>query len=113
VGIRRWTAAQLHRIRGSRTAAGPVATWVRRHIRGLRIGAVALAVLVFVFLTQPTGAAILVIAVILLIVLAVIEFLAGPAPVAAPAEPPPVAGPAEPPPSPRPAPEDADSRLVG
>ena len=113
VGIRRWTTAQLHRIRGRRTAAGPVATWVRRHIRGLRIGAVALAVLAFVFLTQPTGAAILVIAVILLIVLAVIEFLAGPASVAAPTEPPPVAGPAETPPSPRPAPEDTDSRLVG
>src|SRR4051794_1774722 len=112
VGIRRWTSGQLHRIRGGR-GTGPVGTWVRRHIRGLRIGAVALAVLVFVFLTQPTGVAILVLAVILLIVLAVIEFLAGPAPVAAPAEPPPVAGPAEPPPSPRPAPEDADSRLVG
>ena len=107
VGIRRWSAGQLHRIRGSRSAAGPVATWVRRHIRGLRIGAVALAVLVFVFLTQPTGAAILVIAAVLLLVLGVIEFLAGPA------EPPAVAGPVEPPPPPRRAPDDADSPLVG
>ena len=35
--------------------AGPVATWVTAHVRGLRIGAVALAVLVFVFLKEPTG----------------------------------------------------------
>ena len=76
----------------------------------------ALAVLFFVFLSQPTGVAILVLAVVLLLVLAAIEFLAGPAepaPVAAPTEPPPVAGSAEPPPVPRPAPDDADSRLVG
>jgi hypothetical protein len=78
VRIRRWTAERLHAIRGGRSAGGPVATWVRRHIKGLRIGAVALAVLTFVFLTQPTGAAILVIAFVLLVVLAVIEFLGGP-----------------------------------
>jgi hypothetical protein len=78
VRIRRWTAERLHAIRGGRSAGGPVATWVRRHIKGLRIGAVALAVLTFVFLTQPSGAAILVIASVLLVVLAVIEFLAGP-----------------------------------
>jgi hypothetical protein len=84
VGIRRWTAGQLHRIRGGPSASGPVATWVRGHVRGLRIGAVALAVLVFVFLSQPTGAAILIIATVLLLVLAVIEFLARPAPADAP-----------------------------
>jgi hypothetical protein len=39
---------------------------------------VALAVLTFVFLEQPTGAAILVIAALLLVVLAVIEFLGRP-----------------------------------
>jgi uncharacterized protein (DUF58 family) len=44
--------------------------------RGLRIGAVALAAVLFVFLPQPTGAAILLIAVGLLVVLAGIEFLA-------------------------------------
>jgi hypothetical protein len=48
---------------------------VRTHVRGLRIGAVALAVLAFVFLEQPTGAAILVIAALLLLALAIIEFL--------------------------------------
>jgi hypothetical protein len=48
------------------------------HLRGLRIGAVALAVLTFVFLEQPTAVAILVIATLLLVVLAVIEFLGRP-----------------------------------
>ena len=54
--------------------------WIRAHVRGLRIGAVALAVLAFVFLAQPTGVAILVIAALLLVALAVIEFLARPGP---------------------------------
>jgi hypothetical protein len=75
VRIRRSVAARLHGIRGGPAATGPVATFVRAHVRGLRIGAVALAVLVFVFLEQPTGAAILIIAALLLVVLAVIEFL--------------------------------------
>jgi hypothetical protein len=105
VGIRRWTSGHLHRIRGGPSAGGPVATWVHRHVRGLRIGAVALAVLTFVFLSQPTAVAILVIAVVLLLVLAVIEFLARPA-----AEAPPV-------PTPGPAPDSAgvspDSAGVG
>jgi hypothetical protein len=79
VRIRRWAAGQLHTIRGGPAATGPVATWVREHVRGLRIGAVAAAVLTFVFLEQPTGAAILVIAALLLVVLAVIEFLGRPA----------------------------------
>ena len=78
VRLRRWSAGRLHSIRGGPAAGGPVATWVRTHIRGLRIGAVLLAVLAFVFLDQPTGAAILVIAALLLVVLAVIEFLGRP-----------------------------------
>ncbi|MGZ4566655.1 MAG: hypothetical protein ACXVFZ_07460 [Blastococcus sp.] len=78
VRIRRWSAGQLHRIRGGPAAGGPVATWVGSHVRGLRIGAVALAVLVFVFMKEPTGVEILVLAVLLLLVLAVIEFLARP-----------------------------------
>ena len=78
VRIRRWSADRLHSIRGGPTPGGPVASWVRAHIRGLRIGAVMLAVLTFVFLEQPTGAAILVIAGVLLVVLAVIEFLGRP-----------------------------------
>jgi hypothetical protein len=79
VRIRRWTADRLHSIRGGPAAGGPIAGWVRAHIRGLRIGAVMLAVLAFVFMEQPTGATILVIAALLLVVLAVIEFLGRPA----------------------------------
>jgi hypothetical protein len=75
VGIRRWATGLLHRIRGGPSATGPVGTWVRAHMRGLRIGAVALAALVFVFLDQPTGVTILVIAAGLLVVLGLIEFL--------------------------------------
>jgi hypothetical protein len=78
VRIRQWSADHLHRIRGGPAATGPVPTWVRGHVRGLRIGAVALAVLVFVFLAQPTGVTILIIATALLLLLAVIEFLARP-----------------------------------
>jgi hypothetical protein len=78
VRIRRWSADHLHRIRGGPDATGPVATWVRAYMRGLRVVAVAAAVLVFVFLSEPTGATILIIAAALLVVLAVIEFLAGP-----------------------------------
>jgi hypothetical protein len=90
VRIRRWVADRLHGLRGGPAAGGPVATWVRDHVKGLRIGAVAVAVLAFVFLEQPTGITILVIAALLLVALAVIEFLARPAdspppePVAAP-----------------------------
>ena len=79
VRIRRWVAGRLHGIRGGPAPTGPVATFVRTHLRGLRIGAVGVAVLVFVFLEQPTGVSILVIAALLLLVLAVIEFLGRPA----------------------------------
>jgi hypothetical protein len=84
VGVRGWAAGLLHGIRGGPSSTGPVVTWVREHVRMLRIAAVALAALIFVFLDQPTGAAILVIATVLLVVLGGIEFLARPgAPVAA------------------------------
>jgi len=78
VHIRRWTADRLHHVRGGPAADGKVSVWVRRHITGLRIGAVALAVLAFVFLTQPSGVAILVIAALLLVVLGLLEFLGRP-----------------------------------
>jgi hypothetical protein len=90
VRIRRWVTDRLHGLRGGPAAGGPVATWVRDHVKGLRIGAVAVAVLAFVFLEQPTGITILVVAALLLVALAVIEFLARPGdspppePVAAP-----------------------------
>jgi hypothetical protein len=78
VRLRKGTAKQLHRIRGGPAADGPVATWVRLHVKVLRIAAVAVAVLTFVFLSSPGGVAILVIAALLLLALAVIEFLARP-----------------------------------
>jgi hypothetical protein len=78
VRIRRSVAGRLHGIRAGKAGNGPVGTFVRGHLRGLRIGAVALAVLVFVFIEQPTGITILVIAALLLVVLAVIEFLGRP-----------------------------------
>ena len=83
---RHWATGLLGRIRGGKSATGPVGTWVAAHVKGLRIGAVALAALLFVFLPQPTGAAILLIAVGLLVVLAGIEFLArpGPTPITSP-----------------------------
>jgi len=76
-GVRRRASTVIGRIRAGR-AAGPVGRWVGAHVRALRIGAVALAALVFVFLANPTGVAILVLVAVLLVVLAVIEFLARP-----------------------------------
>ena len=79
VRFRRWATTRLHSIRGG-SEPGPVSRWSRAHVKGLRIGAVALAVLAFVFLATPSGVAILVIATLLLVALAVIEFLARPGP---------------------------------
>ena len=78
VGVRRWSTELLHRLRSGSSTTGPVGTWIGAHLRVLRIVAVSLAVLVFVFLDRPTGAAILVIATVLLVVLAVIEVLGRP-----------------------------------
>ncbi len=58
---------------------GPVGTWVYAHKPVLRIGAVAVAGLALVFWGQPTGKVIILLAVLLLIVLAIIEFLGQPA----------------------------------
>jgi hypothetical protein len=55
VGTRQWFTGLLHRIRGGPSTTGPLGTWVHAHVRGLRVGAVALAALVFVFVQQPTG----------------------------------------------------------
>jgi hypothetical protein len=58
---------------------GPVGTWVGAHKRGLRIGAVAVAALALVFWSRPTGKVVIGLALALLVVLAIIEFLARPA----------------------------------
>src|ERR1017187_140271 len=54
---------------------GPVGTWTYAHRKGLRISAVALAALIFVFWGQPTAVVVIVIAVLLLIVLGLIELI--------------------------------------
>jgi hypothetical protein len=54
---------------------GPVGTWTYAHRKGLRISAVSLAALVFVFWGRPTAAVVVVIAVLLLVVLGLIELI--------------------------------------
>ncbi len=57
---------------------GPVGTWTYTHRHGLRIGAVALAALLFVFWGRPTAAVVILIAVLLLVVLGLIELIGRP-----------------------------------
>ncbi len=57
---------------------GPVGTWTYAHRKGLRISAVALAALLFVFAGQPSVALVIVIVVLLLVVLGLIELLGRP-----------------------------------
>jgi hypothetical protein len=64
---------------------GPVGTWTYAHRHALRIGAVALAALLFVFWGRPTAAVVIVIAVLLLIVLGLIELVGRPPAEAKPA----------------------------
>jgi hypothetical protein len=54
---------------------GPVGAWVHTHAGALRVAAVGLAVLIFVFLDRPSGLAVLTIALSLVAFLAVIQFL--------------------------------------
>jgi hypothetical protein len=54
---------------------GPVGTWTYAHRKGLRISAVALAALLFVFWGRPTAVVVVVIAVLLLVVLGLIELI--------------------------------------
>jgi hypothetical protein len=63
---------------GAGLRTGPVGTWVQANKRVLRIGAVALASLALVFWTRPTGKVVIGLTLALLLVLAVIEFLARP-----------------------------------
>lgn len=86
VRLRRSLARRLHGLRGGAVSTDPVSTFARTHLRGLRIGAVAVAVLVFVFIEQPTGITILVIAALLLVALAVLEVLGRPGEAAPSAE---------------------------
>jgi hypothetical protein len=57
---------------------GPVGAWVYANKAALHIGAVVLAALAMVFWSQPTGKTVLLVAGLLLVVLALIEFLGRP-----------------------------------
>lgn len=59
-------------------STGPVGNWTYAHRRGLRIGAVALFALIFVFWGHPTAVTVIVLAVLLLVVLALIELIGRP-----------------------------------
>jgi len=63
-------------------STGPVGEWTYAHRRGLRIGAVALFALIFVFWGHPTGLVVIVLVIVLLVVLGLIELIGRP-----PAEP--------------------------
>src|SRR5438874_1979303 len=63
-------------------STGPVGEWTYAHRRGLRIGAVALFALIFVFWGHPTGLVVILLVVLLLVVLGLIELIGRP-----PAEP--------------------------
>jgi len=83
----------------SGVSTGPAGLWTYAHRRGLRIGVVALACLVFVFLGQPTVGLVITIVVVLLVALGLIELIGRP-----PAQPVPGSPPGPPaPPAQRPA----------
>jgi hypothetical protein len=64
-------------------SAGPVGEWTYAHRKGLRIGAVALIGLIFVFWGHPTLLVVILLLVILLLLLGLIELIGRP-PAAAP-----------------------------
>jgi hypothetical protein len=68
------------RQRGDRAgvSTGPVGRWTYTHRVSLRVGAVALAVLIFLFWGHPTAAVVILIAVLLVVVLALIELIGRP-----------------------------------
>jgi hypothetical protein len=82
VRIRSWFTAGFAWIRRSAehfgVSTGPVGRWTYAHRRGLRIGAVALAGVIFVFWGRPTAEVVIVIAVLLLVALGLIELIGRP-----------------------------------
>ena len=76
--------------RGGETAGlstGPAGSWTYAHRHALRIAAVALAAVIFVFWGHPTATVTIVIAVLLLVALGLIELIGRPPPHHAPAPP--------------------------
>jgi hypothetical protein len=82
VRTRKALKSGLAAIRGTGERAGvntgPVGTWVYRYRQALRIAAVAIAALVIVFWTDPTGTTVLITAIILLAALGLIELIGRP-----------------------------------
>jgi hypothetical protein len=75
---------------GGSRGGGPVGAWVHTYRVPLRIAVLVIGVLVFLFLDQPSGVTVIVIAVILVVCLGVIQFLdRPPAPEGPPAGTPP------------------------
>jgi hypothetical protein len=79
VRLRAALSRMIDRLRGGavrrRLQDGPVGPWVHEYRTALRIGLVLLAALVAIFLDRPTGGEILAIAVTLVVLLGVVEFL--------------------------------------
>jgi hypothetical protein len=67
-------------------STGPVGEWTYAHRHVLRIGAVGVFALIFVFWGHPTAAVVILLVVLLLVVLALIELIGRPPGPAAPAE---------------------------
>jgi hypothetical protein len=67
--------------------SGPAGRWTYAHRRALRIGAVALAALIFVFWGHPTAAVVVAIAILLLVALGLIELIGRPPAQPSPAPP--------------------------
>jgi hypothetical protein len=84
VRARQGVAGAIGWLQGSAEHAGlrtgAVGTWVYANKRALRIGAVILAALALVFWGRPTGKVVIGLALALLVVLAIIEFLGRPGP---------------------------------
>ncbi|MBV9207566.1 MAG: hypothetical protein JO037_19690 [Actinobacteria bacterium] len=66
-------------------SAGPAGEWTYLHRRVLRIGAVALIAVIFVFLGQPTVWTVIVLVIVLLVLLGLIELIGGRPPAQEPA----------------------------
>jgi hypothetical protein len=59
-------------------STGPAGTWTYAHRHALRISAVALIALLFVFWGQPTAAVVIVLVILLLVILGLIELIGRP-----------------------------------
>ncbi len=85
-GVRSGIGWLRARAEGHGVSAGPVGDWTAAHKTVLRVGCVALAALIFVFVGQPTVGLAVLLVVLLLVALGVIELLGGRPPEQAAAE---------------------------